>query len=72
MAPFVKKIEVVIREWRKVVEDRCLSPDALLYSGVIHEETPFSLSASLHCNIQVLHQKNLFGRPYQSSQEKSR
>jgi len=47
MAPFVKEIEVVIRERGTVVEDRCLSPNDLLYSGLLHKETPFSLSAFL-------------------------
>jgi hypothetical protein len=53
MAPFVKKIEIVVCERGAVIEDWFLSLDALLYSRFIHEETPFSLSASLHRNIQV-------------------
>jgi hypothetical protein len=53
MAAFIKKIEIVICERGTVIEDRALPPDALLYSRFIHEETPFSLSASLHRNIQV-------------------
>jgi hypothetical protein len=58
MAALVKKIEIVICERGAVIEDRVLPPDALLYSRFIHEETPFSLSASLHRNIQAGLQKN--------------